>query len=593
MGNSNPKSDGRFLSNLYFRVLPAQIFLLLLTRINNIVDGLVGSNFLGPKAMSIIGLYSPFQLVWVAVGNILVVGSQVLCARYMGAGDLKRTRGVFSLDITIALAAASFGLLLSLALPAPIALSLGASPAVLGDLSGYVIGRGFGLIPMVLGAQLAAFLTLEGQDKRNYIAAGAMLAVNAAMDLFFVRVIKMGVLGLGIATSLSQWISMIAAGIFFLTKRASLKYSFKGIIWKEFWAILKVGFPSAIIFFLTSVQSGLFNNLLAVYDPTMMAVAAMSTYALASMIFESVGKGVAATGRLLTSVCYGEEDGRSITSVMKTVFTKGLLITLGSAVITFMMADFVAGLFYADHASKVFKLTADAMRLGAAVLILETIAAIFSNYFQAIGRTAIVTVMSVLEGLFAMLPVGLLLIPRMGVHGSMITYLVGYAIVALCGPVYAILFWKRIPRTLSEWVTIPEDFGAAEDERLDASIHSLEEAMTISSEVQKFCEKRNVSEKKAYYSALALEELCLGIIKDRFEADKKKHTIEVRVLHKGEDIFMSLKDDCKPYNPQERADFIDPKDDSPKSMSIRLFMGIVKETEYRLTLGINVFTVTV
>ncbi len=56
---------------------------------------------------------------------------------------------------------------------------------------------------------------------------------------------------------------------------------------------------------------------------------------------------------------------------------------------------------------------------------------------------------------------------------------------------------------------------------------------------------------------------------------------------------MSLKDDCIPYNPQERAEFLDPKDDSPKSISIRVFMGIVKETEYQLALGINVFTVTV
>ena len=561
MGNSNPKSDGRFLSNLYFRVLPAQIFLLMLTGINNIVDGLVGSNFLGPGAMSVIGLYSPFQLIWVAVGTILVVGSQVLCGRYMGAGDLNRTRGVFSLDITITLAVTTFGLLLSLFLPVPIARFLGASPEVIGDLSGFIIGRGIGLIPMVLGTQFVAFLTLEGQDKRNYIVTFTLLAVNVALDLFFVHVIKMGILGLGIATSLSQWIHMIIAGMFFLSKKASLKYSFKSIIWKEFLGMLRVGFPSAIVFFLTSIRSGLFNNMLAAYDPTMINVAAMSTYAITIMIFESVGKGVAASGRLLTSVCYGEEDGRSITSVMKTVFTKGLLITLCASVFTFMMADFTAGMFYADHASKVFKLSADALRLGAAVLILDTIAAIFSNYFQAIGRTA--------------------------------AFLAGYAIVALCGPIYAILFWKRIPKTLSEWVTIPAGFGAADDERLDASIHSLEEAMTISSEVQKFCEKRNVDEKKAYYSALALEELCLGIIKDRFEADKKKHTIEVRVLHKGENIFMSLKDDCRPYNPQERADFLNPKDNSPKSMSIRLFMGIVKETEYQLTLGINVFTVTV
>lgn len=71
--------------------------------------------------------------------------------------------------------------------------------------------------------------------------------------------------------------------------------------------------------------------MLASYDPTMITVAAMSTYATAYMIFEAVGKGVAATGRLLTSVSYGEEDGRSMTAIMKTIFTKRLLLMFGRA----------------------------------------------------------------------------------------------------------------------------------------------------------------------------------------------------------------------------------------------------------------------
>lgn len=87
--------------------------------------------------------------------------------------------------------------------------------------------------------------------------------------------------------------------------------------------------------------------------------------------------------------------------------------------------------------------------------------------------------------------------------------------------------------------------------------------------------------------------MCLGIIKERFDENDKKHTIEVRVVHKGDDIFLSLKDDCRIFNPQDRADLVNPRDDSPKSLSIRTFMGVVKETEYQQTLGINVFTATV
>ena len=60
---------------------------------------------------------------------------------------------------------------------------------------------------------------------------------------------------------------------------------------------------------------------------------------------------------------------------------------------------------------------------------LMTIAAVFSNYFQAIGRTVIVNIMSVLEGIGAMVPLGLLLIPRYGVDGNLLTFLIGYVAV--------------------------------------------------------------------------------------------------------------------------------------------------------------------
>ena len=593
MSSINGNSDDRLISVLFFKVLPAQIFLLMLTGINNMVDGLVGSNFLGTDAMSTIGLYSPFQLIWVAVGTTLVVGSQVMCARYMGAGDLNKTRGVFSLNLTVVVTITAIATLISFVLSSTIADVLGAAPKIEDDLSGYIIGRGVGLIPMVTGSQFVAFLSLEGQDKRNYIATGTMLVLNIALDLLFAAVLKMGITGLGIATSLSQWFYMIITGWFFLTPKASLKYSFKNINWREILLLFKIGFPSAMVFFLTSIRSGLFNNLLAGYDPTMISVAAMSTYALSMQIFESVGKGVAATGRLITSVCYGEEDGRSMTAVMKTVFTKGLLIAAGASVVTFLMSGLVAGVFYSDPTSEVYQLTVKALRFGALVTIMETIAAIFSNYFQSIGRTVIVNIMSVLEGIGAMLPFGLLLIPKMGVDGSIATFLIGYTIVAMCGPLYAIFYWKRLPKTMSEWVTIPEDFGAADDERYDASIYSLEDTTAAAEGIQEFCKGRGLDGKKAYYSALAVEELCLGIIKDRFDADKKKHTIQVRVVHKSEDILISIKDDCKAFNAKERAELVDPSDDSPKGLSIRVFMGIVKTTEYQKTLGINVFTATV
>ena len=530
-------------------------------------------------------------MIWLAVSAVMMVGSQVLCARYMGAGNLQKTRGVFSLNLILTSCIMIFATLISFAFSMQIAQILGASQTTAADLSGYIMGRGVGLLPMVLGAQLSTFLSLEGQDKYNYFATATLLATNTILDLIFAAVLKKGIAGVGLATSLSQWIYMAFTALFFFTPKASFKLSFKSINWKELWVLFKIGFPTALVFFLTAIRSTTFNNLLVSYDPSMTCVAAMSTYVIVFMIFESVGKGVASGGRILTSVSYGEQDAHSIMAIMKTVFTKGLLIAFAASVVVFLTADYVPLLFYPDR-NEVFKLTSRALKFGALVLSLESIACVFTNYYQAIGRNILVNVISVLEGVAVMVPVGLLLIPKAGLDGVLFSMIIGYAVTAMVGPVYAVFYWKRKPSNMREWMIIPEDFGVPEDECLDVTIHNLDEAVNTSIEIQNFCKQRNLDQKKATYSALAVEELCLGIIKDRFESDNKAHRIEVHVVHKNEGIFISVKDDCKPFNPKERSELVNPQDNSPKSISIRLFMGIVKDTNYQLTLGINVFTMT-
>lgn len=57
------------------------------------------------------------------------------------------------------------------------------------------------------------------------------------------------------------------------------------------------------------------------------------------------------------------------------------------------------------------------LKIGAAVLILQAVGLIFSNYLQSIGRMKVVIVMSILEGIAVMGPLALLLIPKIGIDG--------------------------------------------------------------------------------------------------------------------------------------------------------------------------------
>ena len=72
MDNTIRRSDGQFLTNLYFRILPAQILTMLFNAVNSMADGLIGTNFLGQEAVSAIGLFAPVQLILVNE-NIFIV----------------------------------------------------------------------------------------------------------------------------------------------------------------------------------------------------------------------------------------------------------------------------------------------------------------------------------------------------------------------------------------------------------------------------------------------------------------------------------------------------------------------------------------
>lgn len=585
------RSDAQIISRLFFRLLPAQAFMLALNGLNNMIDGLVGSNFVGAKAMSAIGIYTPLQMACMAVSMILMASSQVLCGRYMGEGRMEKTRGVFSLNLTIALAFTATVTLASFLIPRSLAGLLGATQENMADVSSYIIGRGIGVIPLLLGQQLASFLQLERQSMRNYVATGLMLVVNAGFDLLFAAVLDMGAMGLGIATSLSNWAYLAVVGSFFLMPRATLKYSVRAIDWSEIASMVRIGFPSALLIFLTALRSTIFNRMLAAHA-TLEAVAALATFNMVYILFSAMVSGISTTGRILASVSYGEEDRRSLTLLMRTILTKGYAIVLLTAALEFLLAGVFTGLYYSDHTSAVYAMTLSGIRWGSLFLLLQIFASIFSSYYQALGRIKVVNAFSLMEGIAVMGPLAVALVPRMGLDGLWITMLAGYAVTALFAAAYAVIYWKRLPKTLEEWITLPPDFGAAEEQRLDITIHSMDEVTATSERVLAFCSGRGIERRRAYYSALCLEEMAANIVKHGFHADNKPHAVDVRVVHKGEDVILRVKDDCAPFNPRERAELLDAQD-MARNIGLRMVMRIAKSVDYQNLLGLNVLTMRV
>ena len=59
---NNPRtSKYRLLTGLFFKLLPYQVLLLIITSVNGIVDSIYASNVIGQTAMSAIGLFGPLN----------------------------------------------------------------------------------------------------------------------------------------------------------------------------------------------------------------------------------------------------------------------------------------------------------------------------------------------------------------------------------------------------------------------------------------------------------------------------------------------------------------------------------------------------
>ena len=98
---------------------------------------------------------------------------------------------------------------------------------------------------------------------------------------------------------------------------------------------------------------------------------------------------------------------------------------------------------------------------------------------------------------------------------------------------------------------------------------------------------RGIDRRRAFFSGLCLEEMAGNVVLHGFTKDRRPHSLDIRVSHKGDDVILRLRDDCVAFNPLERARIMD-TDDGMKNVGIRLAHKIAKDFRYQNLLGLNV-----
>jgi Na+-driven multidrug efflux pump/anti-sigma regulatory factor (Ser/Thr protein kinase) len=582
----------KMVSKLLFRLLPVQILLAAVGAVNGIVSSFFASNYVGINAMSAVGLYSPLNMLITAISIILVGGSVILCGKYMGENRQDKMQEVFSLNLVLSTLTALVFVALFLVMGLfDLTGLLTKDPVVRPLFDRYLLGQAIGVLPLMLGNSFAAFLSLENKGKRTIAASLIYIAVNILLNFLFVKVLHLEELGLALASSLGMWVFMLVQAQVYLSGRSHFQFSARCVAWRESGGIFRIGVPGALSNVYQTARGLIVNHLIEAFVGSV-GISAFAASDNLLRIFWAVPMGMLAVSRLLISVSIGEEDRQTLTDVMRVMFKRFVPLMCAISAALIICAVPLTRLFYRDPAEPVYMMTVWGLRILPLCMPLSIICMHFTCYAQASGKQGLVHILALLDGVVCVAGFTALLIRAIGMNSVYIANVLNGVVTTLVIVAYAWLKRKRLPRNMEQLMVVPEDFGAPESERMDLSLRSSEDVVSVAEQVQRFCLDRGIDARRAYLAGLSMEEMAGNIVDHGFTKDRKRHSVDVRVVHKNDDVILRIKDDCVPFDPGERQ-AIAAGDDITKDIGIRMVFKMAQDVQYQNILGLNVLTIRI
>ena len=592
MNTENLEGNMGLVTRLMFRLLPVQILMMTVVCVNDLITSFFASNYIGLEAMSAIGLMGPVDTLLGAVCTVFTGGASILCGKYMGQNDHEKVQNVFCLDLFLTgIVGALFASALLVIGVFNLSGFLTSDAAVRPVLNQYMIGSAIGTLPYMLSTQLAVFLSLENQQKLMFQSSILYVVVVAILDILFVLVLHMGAFGLALAYAIADCVFLFVQIRYFTRARSSLHLSLKHLQLRESGEILKVGIPGALSDGYQTVRGFIVNGLLLTYVGSV-GVSAFSAANTLLNVFWAIPVGMLTVSRMLISVSVGEEDRQSLTDIMRVMFSRYVpLMCIISATLSICAVP-LTRIYFRDPSEAVYGMTVLGLRILPLCMPFIVICMHFICYGQITNKQGLVHVLSIVDGFVCVAGFAIVFTGYLGIKGPYWGNVFNGVVTFLIVIGYAWLMIKHFPRNMEDLMVIRDSFGVEKENRLDLSVRSMEDVLTVSRQVIAFCRSRGIDEKRAYYSGLFLEEMAGNVVSHGFRKDSKKHAVDIRVVYKDDDVILRIRDDCVPFNPAERKDLVDPND-KIKNMGIRMVYKGAKDVQYQYLVGLNVLTIRI
>lgn len=247
MKKSTVMTEGSIWKKILFFSIPL-ILGNLFQQLYNTVDSIIVGNYIGSEALAAVG--SSGSLINLLIGFCIgaSAGAGVVIAQFYGAQDREGVRKAVHTTIAIAIAAGAVLTVVGIVATPILLKAMGTPQEVFDQASIYLKVYFGGILFSVVYNMSAGILNAVGNSKRSLVYLMIAATSNIFLDLLFVVVLKMGIVGAAIATDISQLLSCIFIILFLVRSEDVYRIKLKDIRCYDnlLGKILKIGLPTGV-----------------------------------------------------------------------------------------------------------------------------------------------------------------------------------------------------------------------------------------------------------------------------------------------------------------------------------------------------------
>ena len=549
--------------------------------ISTIIDGMITSRNLGEDAYSAISLLGPFVSILLLIAGFISTGNQIVCSRFLGKGEKKEADAVFSVSLIITIFASAVLVLLCIFAPRFLisvsGVSMDRKPELYPLMARYLHGYLFGIPALMLIQLLSPVIVMDGSGKLLPISSIVLCAVNVAGDLISVYLLKAGIFGIALSTSIALYVQLIVILTHFFRKNRTFGLSLRFSSLFHIKEIARAGSPSLVRKIASVLRDLIINRFNLVIALSTAAIAAKAMQNDLNLLMFCIATGVSRALLTMCTVYYSAEDLQGLKQFFSYAMKFGIIASGIAGAVLIVSAHWIAHFYYSDP--EAISMSIFSIICMAVSLAFDTASVSFQNYLQGIQHRKYVNILAMAERFAIPVALALLLGFLFGSRGILASGAIGKILLVLIIFLIVCRKCRGIPKRWEDYMFLPEGFGGGESNNMYDRIDTIDEVAPLSEKAYLFCKDHGFEERTAKLISLFTEEMASNVIlhgkKRRFGA----YGVDYRLAIKDEKISITFRDMCEAFDPVKWRE-LHCNEEAPDSVGIRMVLDLVKDVRY-------------